>query len=524
MKISRRKAIELGLIGSGCFGLSLIGKQFFSPTSKKIVNTPFQLPLKIPPVLQPVRSDPTTDYYQIAIQKAKLEIIPGFETEIWGYNGISPAPTIRQKEGRKSVVRFINQLDRDRQQKEINTVVHVHGMASATQYDGYAMDYIPPNYYKDYIYPNDRASTLWYHDHAMDLTWRNVYMGLLGMYIVENPSQLTLPKGDYDIPLILEEKQFALDGSLIFNNNKQKSLHNGKITLINGTPSPRLEVANRKYRFRILNGSATKYYKLVLSQDSQALTQDEQLIVIGSDGGLLDKPITLSSSQDTLRMAMAERYEVVIDFSKYPVGTQLYLHDVKTVNNKTTVNYLSGTKAIMRFDVVRQEQDDSSIPDRLRPFTPIPVTAAVKTRTFTYDQVDNKWGINGKTWDMNRIDLNANPGDIEIWNLVNPQDDKRHPIHMHLLQAHMLDRNGKPPLAYEQAWKDVFHLGPSETVRVIVKYGDKDNSQILGKYMMHCHDLQHEDNGMMSQFEVGKTGVDPIATAPARSIENIQPL
>jgi spore coat protein A, manganese oxidase len=529
MKISRRKALELGLLNSGCFGLSILAKQyFFSSSGEKFINKSFQLALKIPPVLKPIESDRTTDYYKMTLQKVKAEIIPGFETEIWTYNGISPGSTIRQKEGRKSVVRFINNLDRDNKQHDINAVVHVHGMASATQYDGYAMDYIPPNYYKDYVYPNDRASTLWYHDHTMDYTWRNVYMGLVGMYIVENEAELNLPlpKGDYDIPLVIEDKEFALDGSLILNNinQKQKSLHQGKITLVNGTPSPRLEVANRKYRFRILNASARKYYKLALSREPKSLTANEELIVIGSDCGLLDAPVTLSSSEETLRMAMAERYEVVIDFSKYPVGTQLYLHDLKTVNNRSSVKDMTATTAIMRFDVMREEKDDSSIPDRLNPFIPIPTSAAVKTRDFIYDRVNGKWTINGKSWDMNHVELQANPGDIEIWNLINPQKDKRHPVHMHLLKAHMLDRNGQPPLPYEKGWKDVFHLGQAETVRVIVQYGDKKDSQILGKYMMHCHDLQHEDRGMMSQFEIGTTGVDPIATAPARSINEMQPL
>ena len=122
-----------------------------------------------------------------------MEIIPGFKTEIWGYNGIAPGSTIRQAANRRSQVRLINQLDQDSEGKAIDAVVHLHGMPSKPEYDGYTTDFIPPNYYKDYIYPNDRFGTLWYHDHVMDLTWRNVYMGMLGMYIVEDDLEQALP-------------------------------------------------------------------------------------------------------------------------------------------------------------------------------------------------------------------------------------------------------------------------------------------------------------------------------------------
>ncbi|HEY9742235.1 MAG TPA: multicopper oxidase domain-containing protein [Coleofasciculaceae cyanobacterium] len=492
MKITRREAIKLGLIGSGTLLLPL-GSQRpafaqFSPQIK-----PFQVPFRTPPVLNPVRSDATTDYYEITMQKSQVEILPGLKTEIWGYNGITPGPTIRQMRPRQSVVRFINKLD-------TRTVIHLHGMASLPQYDGYAEDFIPPNYYKDYIYPNNRAATLWYHDHALGKTSRNVYMGLAGMYIVDDDfdQSLPLPKGEYDVPLIIQDKIFATDGSLIFDDRGQKSLY-GDIVLVNGTPWPRMEVANRKYRFRALNASASRSYGLSLS------TGDD-LIVIGTDAGLLSEPIKTK----TLRIGIAERYGFIIDFSKYPIGTQVVLRNLGADNN---VDRDARTSVVMRFDVVRQESDDSSIPSTLRPVQPIPVSSAVRTREFRFQRSNGQWLINGRGWNKNRVEANPSVGDVEIWSFVNPMGSWFHPVHVHLVDLQMLDRNGRPPLPYERGWKDVFYLAEGETVRVIAKYGPHQ-----GKYMIHCHNIVHEDHDMMTQFEVGQGGPDPIATASARPL------
>jgi spore coat protein A, manganese oxidase len=515
MRISRRKAIQLSLVGGGCLLLPIVMNKraigAYQPESDR-----FQLPLKIPPVLKPIRSDETTDYYEVIIKKAQQEIIPGFKTEIWGYNGITPGSTIYQQANRQSQVRFINQLGQDTEGQEINTVVHLHGMPSKPEYDGYSMDLIPPNYYKDYIYPNDRFGTLFYHDHVMDLTWRNVYMGMQGMYIVEDDYErnLPLPKGAYDIPLIIESKDFAPDGSLIFNDEDRVGMFPYYLTLVNGVPYPKLEVANRKYRFRILNGTAKTLYQLLLSRNQQSLTPDEELIVIANDGGLIDRPIALNSPE-TLQMSMAERYEVVIDFSKYPIGTQLYLQNAgieSTVDLNTEVN------PIMRFDVVRQEVDDSEIPPQLRSFEPISLSAATKERTFRYEEENDFWVINHHIWDPNRIDAQINPGDVEVWTFVNPQDGKLHPVHLHFAEGQILERNGQPPLPYERGWKDVFHVGYQETVKVALKFATRSGRTQEGKYMMHCHHLQHEDNGMMSQFVIGKGDIDPVKVAPAKPL------
>jgi FtsP/CotA-like multicopper oxidase with cupredoxin domain len=210
MTLTRREAIRLGLMGSSSlllpWGFASPALAQFSPFIER-----FKQPFRVPQVLEPVRRDETTDYYQITLQKAEIEILPGKMTEIWSYKGSNTephfvGPTIRQRGGlgkeggRQSVVRFINRLGKETSGLDIKTTTHLHGMASLPQYDGYAEDYIYPEYFKDYIYLNDRAATLWYHDHTLDRTARNVYMGLAGMYIVEDQYELNLPlpKGDLD--------------------------------------------------------------------------------------------------------------------------------------------------------------------------------------------------------------------------------------------------------------------------------------------------------------------------------------
>lgn len=257
---TRREALKIGVLAGGSLLLP-IALQYhgYTATAGSPQTTPFKVKLPIPPLLEPARSDGTTDYYKITMKKSRVEILPGLSTEIWAYNGIAPGPTIKQQKGRQSVIRFINNLD-------VPTSIHLHGMASLPQYDGHPEDLIAPGYYKDYIYPNNRAATLWYHDHAIHQTARNTYMGLAGMYIVQDNVELDLPlpKGKYDVPLILQDKIFAGNGSLVFNHDNHNGLM-GDIILVNGTPWPRLEVANRKYRFRVLNASNSRAYKLALS-------------------------------------------------------------------------------------------------------------------------------------------------------------------------------------------------------------------------------------------------------------------
>lgn len=505
-RLTRREALKLGVVAGGALLLpTTFQRRSLAGDPESPVTAPFTLPFKVPPVLQPVKSDNTpgtngaldftgTDYYTITQRPGQQEIIPGYKSTIWGYNGIFPGPTIKQRKGRQSVVRQINNLPQGHP-----TSTHLHGMAALPQYDGYAEDLLPLGYYKDYYYPNNRAATIWYHDHAIHHTAYNVYQGLAGFYIIQDDEEdkLPLPKGQYDVPLFIHDKQFANNGAVIYDTNGEKEVM-GDVITVNGVAWPKMEVANRKYRFRMLNGSISRAYR-------PALSTGEPLIMIGTDAGLMASPQPV---QD-FRISPAERYEFIIDFSKYKIGTRVVLRNLSLPLNDD----YSQTNVIMCFDVVRQEPDDSLIPNTLRAVEQIPSTASMRTRDWRFERSNGLWVINGMVWDKDRIDANPNLGDYEIWNFYNNAGSWFHPIHVHLVDMQILDRNGKPPLPYEKGWKDVFYVGGNESVRVIARYSPQ-----IGKYMMHCHNTVHEDHDMMTQIEVGRGGPDPITAASAKPL------
>src|SRR4029450_2864943 len=203
-KPSRREFIALG--GSALLAAAAL-RQAGAEAEASLPR--FQVPLPIPPVLDPVKTDATTDYYELGQREAAVEILPGRLTEIWGYYGRFPGPTIRARRGRTTVVRHTNQL-------RVPTVVHLHGAITPPDSDGFPTEHIMPGASTTYTYPNEgRAATLWYHDHAMDRTGRNIYMGLAGLYLLQDDDErsLGLPEGPYDIPLVIQDRLFACGGT-----------------------------------------------------------------------------------------------------------------------------------------------------------------------------------------------------------------------------------------------------------------------------------------------------------------------
>jgi spore coat protein A, manganese oxidase len=513
-KWTRRKTLKLGLASGGALLLpSLLQKRANSQDSTWLSPPmqPFQRTFRVPPVLAPIGSDNIagsngiqsftgTDYYEVTIRRGSTEILPGKLTEFWTYGGSAPGPTIRQRRDRQSVVRFINNMGNDNNGVPIATSVHLHGMASLPQYDGWANDLTPTGYYKDYIYPNNRAATLWYHDHAVHVTSRNAYMGLAGMYQVQDDFELNLglPSGAYDVPLVLSDKILNPDGSLYFNPEEVQNFW-GDIILVNGVPWPKMTVERRKYRFRILNTGITRAYNLSLSNGAP-------ITVIGTDAGLIAAP----ASTPNLVVGVAERYEIVIDFAQYPNGTSIVLQNGDLKNHQQYAQ----TNVIMRFDVTGQTAvKEAALPATLRPVQPIDPATAVRTREFVFERQNGLWTINGLTWDPARADANPGLGDVEIWRLVNGGGGWNHPIHIHLIDFQLLSRSDGGVKNYERGWKDVTYLGEGQTIDVIMRFGPHN-----GKYMMHCHNLIHEDHDMMTNFQVGQGGPDPVTSAPAKPL------
>jgi len=443
---------------------------------------PFRIALPIPPVLAPVRSDSAADYYEIVQREAITEIIPGVRTRIWGYNGIAPGPTIEARRGRTVVVTHTNRLDRP-------TVVHLHGGVTRSESDGFPTDGLTPGETRALRYDNiGRPATLWYHDHSWRGAGRNLYMGLAGLYLVKGDSDVDeqLPNGRYDIPLMLQDRSFTSDGELAYDHDGHRGAV-GRVMLVNGAPWPVLEVAARKYRFRIVNASNATPVRL-------ALSARQPLLQIATDQGLLPSPAPLSS----IGLSMGERTEVVIDFSVYPIGTRVVLLNQR--GDRTLGR-------IMRFDVVRAERDDSKVPERLADFEPLSPLHATRTRTFVFSGRPTvsippgvQWVINNERFDPNRVDADPQFGDIEVWRFVNRSFLGRtmmHPVHTHLAPFQILRRNGDPPLRQEGGWKDTVAIEDGEEVDVIVRW-----SGYRGRYLLHCHNLEHENHSMMARVDV----------------------
>lgn len=470
-KINRRDFAKLGILS---------GAALIFPRGARGQTAAFSRSLSFPPVLSPTSTDATTDYYNISMAAASKQIVSGRSTTIWGYNGIFPGPTIKAKRNRRVVVRQTNNLS-------VNTSVHLHGGHTPPNSDGYPTDYIAPGSFRDYVYPNDQLpATLWYHDHTMDFTGRNVYNGLAGFYLLTDDLEdaLPLPRGRYEIPLVIQDRTFNADGSLSYNNSGMTRINGfqGEQILTNGTIQPYHFVERRKYRFRILNGSNARFYELALS-NSQAFIQ------IGSGAGLLSAPVSRSS----IVLAPAERVDVIIDFAQVAGGTNLVLRNLRGTG---------ATSDVMQFRVMawHYAKDNSRIPNVLRPVDRIPESSATVTRSFTLNQT---MGMGGMTFTFNnqpfsqiRIDANPQLNSTEIWTFRSATQ-MDHPIHIHDISWQILDINGSPPPAWNMGWKDTFVVPALGTVRVIGKFTDH-----TGDYVFHCHILEHEDFAMMGQFRV----------------------
>ncbi|KAK1252254.1 hypothetical protein MKX08_003441 [Trichoderma sp. CBMAI-0020] len=408
------------------------------------------------------------------------------KTSLAGYNGISPGPTFRVRRGRQSVVRVVNQNDRP-------AVLHLHGSHSRAVWDGWAEDLIQPGQYKDYYFPNSHtARTLWYHgDHANMITSVNLFSGLAGFYIIEDPeveAQLGLPQDKYDIPLALNSKQYTPTGSLISVANETESTY-GDVIEVNGQPWPFLAVEPRKYRFRILNSSLSRTFNITIVDNSSG--NYLPLGIVASDSGFLSSSVTTTN----LLIAMAERWEVIIDFSSFE-NQNLTVTNGKNIFDSTDFPH---TDLVMQFTVgstVSSDANNNSPPSSLVPID-TPPTSLVN-RKFKNDE----WVINGVPFSdvKNRVLAAPQRGATEIWVLENQNPWWSHPIHIHLVNFQILSRSGGRNTVepFEKvALKDVALLGPRETVTIAVIF-----APFVGVYMFHCHNAIHEDHAMMDAFNI----------------------
>ena len=461
---------RVALIAGVLIGTSL-GVIAAAPTGAT-TSSAFSRPLIIPKVL-------TGSNITLTAKLADVQILPGAKTRMWTYNGSFPGPTIRRPTGQTTNVTLVNNLPAAAGE----LTLHNHGNHSTPENDGQPDAFLaaPNGGSEKYTYTgteaggNERGAFQWYHDHRMNLTGRNVWMGLAGMYIIDDPADpQTLPKGEFDVPLMLTDRSFDAHNQLVYHPTSNNGV-TGNHILVNGVPQPYFNVGDRKYRLRILNASNSRSYELALS-NGQAFIQ------IGTESGLLPAPV----KRTRISIAPAERVEVVVDFAK-KLGQRIVLQNLAEDGS---------LRQLMQFRVTRNLTDNSSVPTKLRPLPKLDATSVV-TRTFDFGRArfTGLWTINGQTFDPNRVDAQPKLGTTETW-IIRNRSSSSHVIHIHDVDQQLVSRNGVAAKPYE-LMKETWNLGIGETIVLKLKFTDN-----IGRFMFHCHILEHEDAGMMAQIEV----------------------
>ncbi len=545
-KLGRRDLMKLGLLTAS--GL-LVAKRGLSArvagATSSPPTTPFIAPLPIPPVLEPQASmtpapqaapNPGAGEARLAVHQRWDEFLPkelyevhareaqhSFHPElplntVWGYDGIGPGPTYHATYGQPVLVRMHNELPPDHVGFGIPQITtHLHNGHTPSESDGFPADFFDSGFFYDQHYPNvcagfdasppsgdvrETMNTLWYHDHRFDFTAQNVYKGLAGFYLLfdevdsgdetdPNPRALRLPSGEFDVPLMFADKVFDADGQVFFDFFNLDGILGDKF-IVNGAIQPFFKVARRKYRFRLLNTGPSRFYEFFLSNG-------QPFVQISNDGNLLPQPLPRTS----VRLGVAERADVVVDFSHLRIGDRVFLENrlEQTSGRGPTGKILPQSSAtlLLRFDVDRNpsEPDPSRVPPTLRPLPTIDMREVVATRTWRFERKNGAWAINGKFFNVNEVRATPRRGTAEVWVLQNNSGDWQHPIHIHFEEHRILSRNGAAPPPEEVSRKDVVRLQGNEEVRIFLRFRD-----FLGRYPMHCHNVVHEDHAMMLRWDI----------------------
>jgi FtsP/CotA-like multicopper oxidase with cupredoxin domain len=548
--LTRRDLFKMGLLtGAGYLvakgGLSARA-QSTSPvftTLSSPPTTPWVEDLPIPQVAQPVtlspapaaspitgefqrsvhqhfNTFPATHTYELVAQQFQHSFHPAYPTNTaWGWGGTVPGTTFHSRYGQPAVVRYRNNLPTLQQHSgfgrpEVST--HLHNAHVGSPSDGFPADFYPTGVFKDSHYPNAYAGfasshpgagdprealgTLWYHDHRLDFTSQNVYRGLAGFHFLfdekdsgdetdTNPNALRLPSGEYDVPLMLGDRVFDEDGQLFFDLFNLDGILGDKF-LVNGKIQPRFKVARRKYRFRILNTGPSRFVQLYLSNG-------QNFVQIANDGNLLPAPLT----RRFIRLSVAERADVIIDFSNAQIGDQIFLVNRLEQDDgrgpDDDILPMNEGNRYLRFDVDRDAADPSQVPSTLRVLPPIDFNEVVRSRTFDFERTNGAWAVNGDFFDENLVLANPQINTAEIWTLTNNSGGWSHPIHIHFEEFQILSVNGNPPPANLVSRKDVVELGENSEVEVFIRFRD-----FTGRYVMHCHNTIHEDHAMMIRWDI----------------------
>jgi FtsP/CotA-like multicopper oxidase with cupredoxin domain len=460
-------------------------------------------------------------------------------------HGMTPGPVYHARYGEPVLVRMHNDLPPVGVSKVgfalPSTTTHLHNGHTASESDGNPQDWIDSGEFWDHHYanypsggdPKEKLSTLWYHDHRLDFTAANVYAGLSGFYDLfddeDTGNELTgwrLPSGKYDVPLLMHDVLFDAQGQVVFNGFVTDGWLGDQVT-INRRIRPTFKVERRKYRFRIINGGPSRFYQLFLVTPKGAPPNSNLFTIITGDGNFQPEPVVCES----IYLSVAQRVDVILDFSQFKVGDYVYIvNRLEQSNGKgPSGRMLDGPPeqtGILRLEVVEATgPDPSRVPDYFRPLPSVDMDEVRFHRTWDFDYDGGLWTVNGRVFDPNRSDAGINQGSAEIWTFRNAGNDWSHPIHCHFTEFLIVEVNGRVFLptyiqtrdqVFREAFgvqegtipvfmggprRDVATLLPGDEIKVFLRFKD-----FLGKHVMHCHNVVHEDHSMMIRWDIVEPG------------------
>ncbi|MEX0964041.1 MAG: multicopper oxidase domain-containing protein [Pseudohongiellaceae bacterium] len=506
--ITRRRAIKALGFGLGAAGVG------FSPWLSAQNGSTHRQALNIPAVDVGTRSADVFNF-NLTLQRGSHSFLPGLTTQTLGINGNYLGPTLRFSRNERVALQVRNSIGEP-------STLHWHGFHLPPTEDGGPHQQIAANQLWSPSFDVVQfAGTYWYHSHVMHNSGEQVYKGLAGMIIVDDEEQnTTLPcaYGVDDIPVILQDRRFDDDGSLLYLNRYEDRVMGmmGNTILVNGTLNPVVTASTRWLRLRLLNASNARTYTLGFSDD-------RQFYQVASDGGYLDAPVPLTR----LQLAVAERSEILVEFEPGEETTlvNIALPPAFPAFPGAMSEMMRALNAqafdILHFRAQAQLQDNAELPSQLVEIYRLPEAAATNTRSFRLGMGNGmrsgedagpgrgarngrgggfgggQFSINGRLMSENFINERIEFNTTEIWEITNTSP-MMHPFHVHNGQFQVLDRNGSPPPANEMGWKDTVKVGPSELVRIVMRFTDYRDEE--NPYMYHCHILEHEDRGMMGQF------------------------
>lgn len=453
----------------------------------------FGQPLVIPPLAESTVDDSGTRVFNLTAQTGTTHFTDAGPTETMGFNGTFLGPTLRAARGEKVAVNVSNRLDEA-------TSVHWHGMHLPAKMDGGPHQEVAPGgTWRPEWTIDQPAATLWYHPHPHGRTEEQVYQGLAGMFILDDPgtapSGLPETYGVDDIPVIVQDKQFTADGQLSLRNDGNELGVLGSTTMVNGTIGALQHVTTEKIRLRLLNGSTARIYNFGFSDD-------RPFELVGTDGGLLHAPL----ERQNVQLSPGERAEIVLSLAP---GETTMLRSSKPDLGAVAAPFAFGGED--SFDLLKLQaapalKPSKDIEPRLATFASEESAASV-TRSFTLEGRE----INGRKMDMDRIDETVTLGATEVWEVRN-RNPFPHNFHIHDVQFRILSIDGAEPLGHLAGRKDTVYLSPRKTYRLIMTFDDYVDPDV--PFMYHCHLLLHEDEGMMGQFIVSDPAAVPRVSGP----------